>query len=56
MTEASIPVLKLEPTVVFHDFLYRDPVHLDELSEAQGIYALHDHNGSIRYIGIKRPR
>jgi hypothetical protein len=42
----------LDPAVVLRSLITIDPVRLDALPREHGIYALHDHRGAIRYIGI----
>jgi len=44
----------LDPASVFRTLATRDPVRLDEVPFEHGIYALHDHAGMIRYVGITR--
>ena len=44
----------LDPRAILRDLTTRDPVRLDALPRDHGIYALHDHTGSIRYIGITK--
>jgi hypothetical protein len=44
----------LDPYVVLRDLTTRDPIRLDALPRDHGIYALHDHTGSIRYVGITK--
>ena len=42
----------LDPASVFRDLTTRDPVRLDAPPGEHGVYALHDHAGAIRYVGI----
>jgi hypothetical protein len=42
----------LDPASTFRDLVTRAPVRLDALPREGGIYALHDHIGAIRYIGV----
>lgn len=44
----------LDPSIVLRDLTTRAPVHLDALPREHGIYALHDHSGAIRYVGITK--
>jgi hypothetical protein len=44
----------LDSANVFWDLTTRDPVRLDALPREHGIYALHDHAGLIRYVGITK--
>ncbi|WP_203077392.1 hypothetical protein [Falsiroseomonas ponticola] len=44
----------LDPTKVFHELTAREPIPLDALPHDHGIYALYDHAGLIRYIGITK--
>lgn len=44
--------LQLDPSAVFRDLTRREPLRLAELPHDHGIYALHDHTGVVRYIGI----
>jgi hypothetical protein len=44
--------MNLDPADVFRHLTVREPVRLSELPKESGIYALHDHTGAIRYIGI----
>ena len=46
--------MQLEPSIVFHDLISREPKRLGFLPHDHGIYALHDHTGAIRYIGITK--
>jgi hypothetical protein len=46
--------LALDPTIVLHGLINAEPVRLLELPHYHGIYALHDHHGAIRYIGITK--
>jgi hypothetical protein len=42
----------LDPSVVLRELTSREPSQLNALPGDHGIYALHDHTGVIRYIGI----
>jgi hypothetical protein len=42
----------LDPPHVFHELMTGEPVRLNELPEEHGIYALRDHEGNVRYVGI----
>lgn len=42
----------LDQTFVFRALLSSSPVGLNDLPRSRGIYALHDHMGTMRYIGI----
>lgn len=53
-TVGSDNVAILEPSVVLRALTTRDPMRLDALPQRHGIYALHDHIGVIRYIGITK--
>lgn len=44
----------LDPSAVLRDLMSREPVRLEELPHDHGIYALHDHTWTIRYLGITR--
>jgi hypothetical protein len=44
----------LDPSATFRELSTSDPVRLHILPRDQGIYALHDHAGAIRYIGITK--
>ncbi|GGG46335.1 hypothetical protein GCM10010964_37140 [Caldovatus sediminis] len=46
--------MTLEPLNVFRELTAREPVQLDALPHDHGIYALYDHTGVIRYVGITR--
>lgn len=46
--------MNLNPVCVLQDLTTSDPVRLDALPRERGIYALHDHAGIIRYIGITK--
>lgn len=46
--------MPLDPTVVLRDLAGRSPICLHELPPDRGVYALHDHHGIIRYIGITK--
>lgn len=43
-----------DPSTVLRDLVSREPVRLGALPHDHGIYALHDHTGTIRYIGITK--
>ncbi len=43
---------RLSPRNVLHALTTSSPVRLDSLPREHGIYALHDHTGAIRYVGI----
>jgi hypothetical protein len=53
MAERRSPLL-LDPSAILHDLTSRDPMRLEQLPRNHGIYALHDHAGAIRYIGITK--
>jgi hypothetical protein len=44
----------LDPSIILRDLTGREPLHLVMLPHDRGIYALHDHLGAIRYIGITK--
>jgi hypothetical protein len=44
----------LDPAAVLRGLTTGDPVSLGALPREHGIYALHNHTGSIRYIGITK--
>jgi hypothetical protein len=44
----------LDAAAVLRDLTISDPVFLEALPREHGIYALHDHAGVIRYIGITK--
>jgi hypothetical protein len=44
----------LDPSIVLRNLTTGDPVRLDALPREHGIYALHDHTGAIRYVGITK--
>jgi hypothetical protein len=44
----------LDPADVYQTLMSNKPVRLDALPREHGIYALHDHTGAIRYIGITK--
>lgn len=46
--------MKLDPSVVLHGLMNCEPMRLGLLPHDHGIYALHDHMGVIRYIGITK--
>lgn len=46
--------MDLTPEMIFRKLTTDAAIALGELPREHGIYALHDHNGSIRYIGITR--
>ncbi|WP_149539345.1 GIY-YIG nuclease family protein [Siccirubricoccus phaeus] len=46
--------MALKPLDVFRELTAREPVALDALPYDHGIYALYDHTGLIRYIGITK--
>ena len=46
----------LDPTSVLLNLTTQDPIRLDALPREPGIYALHDHLGAIRYVGITADR
>jgi hypothetical protein len=46
--------MTLVPLDVFRELTSREPVALNVLPHDHGIYALYDHTGLIRYIGITR--
>jgi hypothetical protein len=43
-----------DPSIVLRELVSREPVRLGALPHDHGIYALHDHAGAIRYIGITK--
>lgn len=43
-----------DPSAALRDLVSREPVRLGALPHDHGIYALHDHTGTIRYIGITK--
>jgi hypothetical protein len=43
-----------DPATVFRDLTTSDPVRLEAVPREHGIYALHDHAGAIRYVGITK--
>ncbi|WP_342640177.1 hypothetical protein [Rhodoligotrophos ferricapiens] len=43
-----------DPSTVLRDLMRGEPVQLGTLPHDHGIYALHDHTGTIRYIGITK--
>jgi hypothetical protein len=43
-----------DPSTILHDLVGGQPVRLGALPHDHGIYALHDHTGTIRYIGITK--
>ena len=46
--------MALNPPVVLQELISREPMRLSALPHDHGIYALHDHAGTIRYIGITK--
>jgi hypothetical protein len=44
----------LDPAVVLRSLATGDALRLDALPREHGIYALRDHGGAIRYIGITK--
>lgn len=44
----------LDPSLVLQSLTTSEPTHLTALPREHGIYALHDHTGAIRYIGITK--
>jgi hypothetical protein len=44
----------LDPCLVLRSLTTSAPVYLNDLPQEHGIYALHDHTGAIRYIGITK--
>ncbi len=43
-----------DPRIVLRDLMSCEPMRLNALPHDHGIYALHDHTGAIRYIGITK--
>ena len=43
-----------DPASVLRDLIGREPMALGALPNERGIYVLHDHGGTIRYIGITK--
>lgn len=44
----------LDPSAVLRNLTTNDPVRLELLPREHGIYALHDHTGAVRYVGITK--
>lgn len=42
----------LDPHSVLHALSSREPVALEQLTNERGVYALFDHTGQIRYLGV----
>lgn len=42
----------LDPHSVLHALSSREPVALEKLTDEHGVYALFDHTGQIRYLGV----
>lgn len=53
-TDEPGDLMVLSPLVVLRHLTASDPVRLDKLPREHGIYALHDHVGTIRYVGITK--
>ena len=43
-----------DPSVILRELTSNDAVRLAALPHDHGIYALHDHTGKIRYVGIAK--
>jgi len=50
----TVSSMTLDPANVFRTLMSDEPVRLEALPSEHGIYALHDHSGTIRYIGITK--